>query len=167
MSLAMTRRFKQAAKRAAGAVALGLTMCYALELLAAEPAKPPTRVTEFIGTTTKNGWTCYGGSFWPNAMARSPREEAVWMGSPVGLIRYDLKTGELRRWTTLDGLADNTVYDLEIDAEENVWAATMSGVSKFDGERFTGWDRKAIGHNTFGGTSHFTPKTFVRNHEPQ
>jgi len=37
---------------------------------------------------------------------------------------------------TADGLPSLSVFDLEIDAEENLWIATQEGLARFDGERF-------------------------------
>jgi len=116
----------------------------------AEPIKVEEKTVEFKGVKSKNGWTYYGGSFWLNTMQAAPKGDVVWMGGPTGLFRYDLKTSALERWTTLDGLIDNTVYDVALDKKGNVWAGTMSGVSRFDGQTFRSWDQKAIGHNAFG-----------------
>lgn len=107
----------------------------------------PERVVELAGTRSRNGWTYYGGPMMPNAVALDPAGGAVWLGTSVGLVRYDLKTGKAQRWSTLDGLLDNYVCDLTFDVDGNLWLATFSGAGKFDGQKFTNWGRKKLGHD--------------------
>lgn len=141
------RRRCRALLLAASVVGLVWALC---NVEAGESVEVGAKEIELKGTKSRNGWTYYGGSFWLNALKATPAGDAVWMGGPTGLFRYGLGDGALERWTTLDGLMDNTVYDVALDAKGNVWAATMSGVSRFDGQTFQNWDKQAIGHHAFG-----------------
>jgi len=119
-----------------------------------QTSNAPVSVTvPFTGNTAARSWTYYGGPFWVNNIRVADNGKTAWLATPVGLVRYDVKRQELCRWTTLDGLADNTVYDIDLDRKGNVWAATMSGVSRFDGKRFRNWYAEDIGHNAFGTTA--------------
>src|SRR6266852_4939408 len=42
----------------------------------------------------------------------------------------------LRRYTTADGLANNTVYSIASDSRGFLWFATAEGLSRFDGYGF-------------------------------
>lgn len=50
---------------------------------------------------------------------------------PVGARQLTFET-----YGTADGLASLTVFDLELDADENLWIAGQEGLARFDGERF-------------------------------
>ncbi len=59
-----------------------------------------------------------------------------WFGSNGnGVIVYDGKT--FKRFTTSDGLVDNTIRDIQGDHFGNVFIGTPDGVSKYDGTKFT------------------------------
>ena len=47
------------------------------------------------------------------------------------------RKGRWRRYTTANGLASNRVYDLHFAPDGTLWLATLSGVSRFDGLKFT------------------------------
>ena len=43
-------------------------------------------------------------------------------------------------YTNVDGLIDNSVNCISIDANNNVWLGTQNGVSKFDGSAWTNYN---------------------------
>ncbi|MCX5825487.1 MAG: hypothetical protein NTY86_18840, partial [Deltaproteobacteria bacterium] len=45
-------------------------------------------------------------------------------------------------YTSADGLASSTVYDIIQDRDGFIWFATINGMSKFDGKRFTTFSTK-------------------------
>jgi len=66
----------------------------------------------------------------------------VWFGNSLGVRKYDGA-----RWityttiTTNNGMADNRVRAIAIDAEGNVWIGTVGGgINKFDGTTWTTYD---------------------------
>ena len=65
-----------------------------------------------------------------------------------GVYRYDSQT--LTHFTTLDGLAHNTVLDLLVDRDGSLWCATHSGgISRYDGaqvQNFTTEDGLGANH---------------------
>lgn len=66
---------------------------------------------------------------------------SVWIASPYsGLIKFSLLDQEgnyeFRRYTVLNGLASNYVYDIFKDNNGIFWFATNDGVSKLASERF-------------------------------
>lgn len=59
----------------------------------------------------------------------------IWLSiSQKGLIKYDGKT--LTKFTTNEGLLNNTVIDIMQDQSGNIWFATLSGISIYNGESF-------------------------------
>lgn len=63
---------------------------------------------------------------------------ARWFATDNGISRYDGLAW--RHFTTADGLPDNRVSDLQIDAAGQVWIATPRGIARFgDGQ----WTRQA------------------------
>lgn len=51
-----------------------------------------------------------------------------------GVARFDGQNFKV--YTTLDGLLNNTVYDLRIDHNQNIWAVHPQGISRFNGTSF-------------------------------
>lgn len=66
---------------------------------------------------------------------RVDRRGAIWVGLEAeGLVR--LQGGEVRRFTTADGLGGNEVRALLEDREGTLWVATYGGLSRRIGESF-------------------------------
>jgi signal transduction histidine kinase/ligand-binding sensor domain-containing protein/DNA-binding response OmpR family regulator len=64
---------------------------------------------------------------------RNDREGRIWLGSGGGgLYSYEPKTGNFAAYTEKNGLSNNTIYGILIDNNDNVWASTNSGISKYD-----------------------------------
>lgn len=107
-----------------------------------------------------------------NADVRSLLIDAtyLWIGTNSnGLYRYNLKSGEVKNFTTDDGLPDNSIYTMIFDKHMNIWMGTNKGISKIntqtvafqafsfkDGITFDEFNTNAIcklsdGHLVFGG----------------
>lgn len=57
----------------------------------------------------------------------------VWLSAPKeGVLKCDLAGNVLERYTTANGLAGNTVYDILIDQQGRRWFATDGGISVLD-----------------------------------
>ena len=55
----------------------------------------------------------------------------IWIGTSNGLVRY--KDGEERLFNTLNSdLASGFIRDITVDARQNLWVATLKGISKID-----------------------------------
>ena len=56
----------------------------------------------------------------------------LWIGTDVGLVKFNIDTEEFHYYTEKDGLIDNYIYSLLIDNDENIWMATDKGISKLN-----------------------------------
>jgi signal transduction histidine kinase len=62
----------------------------------------------------------------------------LWIGTfGGGLNRMDLKTNKVKHYTTEDGLANNIIFAILQDENNNLWLSTDRGISKFDPENET------------------------------
>ncbi|RMF06837.1 MAG: hypothetical protein D6762_08680 [Candidatus Neomarinimicrobiota bacterium] len=58
---------------------------------------------------------------------------AIWIGTHGGgLHRLDPETGEIKRYTTADGLPNNVVYGILPDDSRRLWFSTNHGLVRFD-----------------------------------
>ncbi len=67
----------------------------------------------------------------------------LWIGTwGGGLNRLNKKTGEVKVYTSKDGLSNNVVYCILEDSNNNLWLSTNIGLSKFniDSETFVNYD---------------------------
>ncbi len=55
----------------------------------------------------------------------------LWIGSHRGLIGFNKRTGRFRRFTTADGLPNNTVYSILPDRQGYLWLSTNRGLCRF------------------------------------
>lgn len=59
-------------------------------------------------------------------------EQVLWIGSAGnGLMGIDLKVGKLYKYTTDDGLANNVIYAVIPDDNNNLWLSSNKGISRF------------------------------------
>ena len=94
------------------------------------------------------GLRCLGGSYAQEEMLGKLNAHALllqagagdrlWVGTySAGVYAMELATGALRHYTTADGLYDNSSYAMHIDSQQRLWVATMQGLCRQDGDRFT------------------------------
>lgn len=57
-------------------------------------------------------------------------DSTVWIGTDQGVLKYDGPRDAWRRFTTDDGLVDDTVYALLLDGDY-IWLGTPAGVTRF------------------------------------
>ena len=89
--------------------------------------------------------TVYWKTFTPaNSKISSPAINSItidpqgtyWLGTDTGISKFD-GASTFTKYTTKDGLANNTVNTIAVDSVGNKWIGTDFGVSKFDGN--TSW----------------------------
>lgn len=56
-------------------------------------------------------------------------ENSILIGTSHGLIRYNPINKKIKKFTTIDGLADSDVRSIVIDSEGGKWIGTMKGIS--------------------------------------
>lgn len=57
---------------------------------------------------------------------------AVWVATASGVDRIDRKSGEIRRFSKIDGLPANEVYGLCVDSKGRLWAGTGLGLARLE-----------------------------------
>ncbi len=76
--------------------------------------------------------------------------DALWASSTGGLVRYDLASGEARKYTTLDGLPNIGTYSVEVcpvDGEDRLIVGHRDGLSLYDAATDSWEDGSLIGYN--------------------
>lgn len=56
----------------------------------------------------------------------------IWIGTSYGLNKYDINTEKFKRYTTKDGIPNNTIYGVLVDDDDNIWISTNKGISKIN-----------------------------------
>ncbi|MCW3091846.1 MAG: two-component hybrid sensor and regulator [Ferruginibacter sp.] len=70
---------------------------------------------------------------YPIRSIREDKDHNFWLGTQGGgLLLFDRKSGNYKRFTTTDGLASSTVLRLLEDSMGNIWMSTYNGLSKLD-----------------------------------
>jgi len=68
------------------------------------------------------------------ALCETP-DGTLWIGTGTGLLAY--RDGDWRRFTIEDGLSENAVLALAVDAQGNLWIGTSGGGAvRYDGQTF-------------------------------
>jgi len=76
----------------------------------------------------------YGAGVTGTAVVEDPKGN-VWLGTTGGLIRYD--GSRFATFSRDDGLANDCIWCLFVDAEGTLWAGTTDGAFRYDGRTFT------------------------------
>ena len=64
-------------------------------------------------------------------MAKTP-EGFFWLGTDYGLIYFDPKTGNYKNYNKKNGLQDEIINSILLDAQGNVWMGTGNGLTMFN-----------------------------------
>ncbi|MCB0802997.1 MAG: hypothetical protein KDB74_07855 [Flavobacteriales bacterium] len=72
------------------------------------------------------------------------KEGNIWLGTDgFGICKYDGKN--FTHYTSENGLADNSIYELKMDTKGHLWIGTFwGGLSVFDGEKFNNYTKDGI-----------------------
>jgi diguanylate cyclase (GGDEF)-like protein len=70
--------------------------------------------------------------------------DTLWVGTANGLVLFDYSTGTAKRFTTKDGLPNDTVYGALQDGTGKWWFSTNRGLSQYDPAKgtFTNYDSR-------------------------
>ncbi len=80
-------------------------------------------------------WTNYSNGNHVDAITMEGKY--IWAATSGGVVRWDKETGSYSKFTTTDGLADNSVLSVAVDSQRVKWFGTSGGVSRFDGSSWT------------------------------
>lgn len=87
------------------------------------------------------------------------KDGVFWMAARWGgLVRWNPKTSDVRRFTTEDGLPHNNIYAVYEDDFKTLWLPTDYGLVAFDKETYSSrvfLPRNGIAHEEFNTYSHF------------
>ncbi len=56
----------------------------------------------------------------------------LWIASEKGLTRFEPDSGDIRSYSTNQGLSDNSVVSIEMDHKGYLWLGTRKGLNRFD-----------------------------------
>lgn len=82
----------------------------------------------------------------------------LWLGTQLGLNRFDPVTGDFKHYTEKNGLPNNVVLGVLEDDAGNLWLTTNNGLAKFDprAEAFTLYDiSDGLQSNEFTSNAYF------------
>jgi hypothetical protein len=77
------------------------------------------------------GWTSYTATGHVNDLAFD-RDGNLWIATPGGLLKWDMASSAITRYTEADGLAETWVEMVTVAPDGEVWAGTSGGISCFD-----------------------------------
>jgi len=60
------------------------------------------------------------------------KKDQMWFGTMSGLYKYSPDGKKMERYTTEDGLCDNSIMSIENDNSDNLWISTSAGISKLN-----------------------------------
>ncbi|MDI9218377.1 sensor histidine kinase [Clostridium tertium] len=63
------------------------------------------------------------------------KEGKMWIGTNIGLIKFDIETNQITQYTTANGLTNNFINSILFDDDDNIWISTNKGLNKFDIEK--------------------------------
>lgn len=63
----------------------------------------------------------------------------IWAGGTTGFARYDAAKDRFDWFTMRDGLVSNWVMAIRFDEKDNLWIATVGGISYYDKKTFTNY----------------------------
>jgi len=87
-----------------------------------------------------------------------PDGKYLWIGTPVGLNRMNIEDKTFLRYSTAEGLPNNTVYGILADNNDNLWLSTNQGLSVFNKTKqtFTNFDvNNGLQGNEFNTGAYF------------
>lgn len=58
----------------------------------------------------------------------------LWIGTNVGLSKFDINNNRFTLYTEADGLTNNFINSILVDDKNNIWISTNKGLNKFDSE---------------------------------
>lgn len=162
-------------------------------LTAVTPPTAPTAVPDAtpseIPSISKNSMPAPGGyrvvdtfnvgdNIYVRSMALERAKGSLWVGTSIGVIEVDVNTRNLRRtYTRNEGLANEYVFGMFVDQDNNKWFGTNGGgMSRYnDGQwktyfpmhgladywvySFTEQKDKTLWVGTWAGLTRFNPKT--------
>ncbi len=80
---------------------------------------------------TSKTYTFDGNSASIETLKYDRLKKQMWVGNGAdGLYKIDLETNKISNFTKEDGLLNNYVHSIEMDAEGNIWIATNGGVMR-------------------------------------
>jgi serine phosphatase RsbU (regulator of sigma subunit)/streptogramin lyase len=71
------------------------------------------------------------------------RKNNLWVGTNEGIVRYDLTSGAIKTFRTIDGLSDNDISCLFEDSKGQIWiGSNKRGITVYDGKKFRRYNRE-------------------------
>ncbi|MDF1865623.1 MAG: ATP-binding protein [Saprospiraceae bacterium] len=89
-----------------------------------------------------------------------PYRDKVWIGTRTGLLEFDPKTEQFKRYTTAEGLSNNIIYTIISDGDF-LWMGTHYGLCRFNiinGDVRNYYEHDGLSHNEFNREAAYKSK---------
>ena len=93
-------------------------------------------------TCAEENWINFTNMGVKTVYALAVQDGCLWAGTDRGVIRWNLDTGEHKKYTRRDGLCADAVYSMVIDSKGKKWFGTAGGVNSFDGTQWISYTSK-------------------------
>ena len=60
----------------------------------------------------------------------------LWIGTNIGLSKFDIKENKFISYTTANGLTNNFINSILVDKNNNLWISTNKGLNKLNIEKY-------------------------------
>ncbi len=128
---------------------------YQLDLSDPKNLDPNTATWRIMKNDPENSNTISDNSIW---VIHKSSTGLIWLGSQIGLNRYDPQTESFEHYTENDGFRNTTILGILEDSLGNLWITTNNGLVKFDpvSERVQIFDKAdGLQGNEFNSNGYF------------
>ncbi len=125
-----------------------LLLCVSLFLTGTESNWLSSTDIEISETFVSSNWNCYTNT--ENISGAAMELGILWVATSGGIVKWNISDSINVKYTTINGLADNTVKDVFIDNNGNKWFGTNEGITMYNDTNWITYNtsNSSLPHNT-------------------